>query len=115
MGKRPSVSILRIASALTGIAIVAAAIVFLDEWYQIGVVRDESLIRAYHFGSEAMLAHGGAKYQAADSYARWSLLAGLSLLPSAAAAFWAARRTSWRSLVLSGVLFATALLWIGTR
>jgi len=72
-------------------------------------------IRAHHFGSEAMLPHGGAKYETADSYAQWSLLAGLSLLPSAAAAFWAAMRTSWRSLVLSGVLFALALLWVGTR
>lgn len=115
MGERPSVSILRVASALVGVAIVAAATVLLNEWYQIGVVRDESVIRTYHFGSEAMLAHGGAHYATADSYARSSLLAGLSLLPSAAAAFWAAMRTSWRSLVSSGVLFVLALLWVGTR
>jgi hypothetical protein len=112
MRERTVISILRIASALVGVAIVAAASVLLDDWYQIGVARDDSLIRAYHFGSEAMLAHGGAKYETADSYARWSLLAGLSLLPSAAAAFWAAIRTSWRSLALSGVLLVLA--WVGT-
>lgn len=69
MGSGRQCRILRVASALVGVAIVAAAIVFLDEWYQIGVVRDDSLIRAYHLGSEAMLAHGGTKYQTADSIA----------------------------------------------
>jgi len=108
------VSILRVASALIGVAIVAAAIVFLNEWYQIGVVRDDFLIRAYHFGSEAMLAHGGAHYETAESYARACLLAGLSLLPSAAAAFWAAVRTSPRILVLSGVLLVLSWLSVGT-
>ena len=78
------------------------------------MVRDHALIRAYHFGSEAMLAHGGAKYETAELYARASLLAGLSLLPAAAAAFWATIRSSWRSLVLSGVLLALSWLWVRT-
>ncbi len=40
------------------------------EYCQFGIIQDQALIRGYHFGSEAMIAYGGEKYQSAESYAQ---------------------------------------------
>ena len=56
----------------------AAAI--LDEWYTVGVQADPAKVEAYHFGSEAMVGHGGDHYRSAEAYASWSLMGGLAAL-----------------------------------
>ena len=44
-------------------------IIILNEWFRIGVIADPKEIGGYYFGSEAMMSHGGWKYQSASIYA----------------------------------------------
>jgi hypothetical protein len=106
-------SLLRILSALAVVGALLIGGIFLHQWYQIGVSKDLAVIRSYHFGSETIVAHGGAAYESAGAYARASPLAGLAFLPSAVMSVWALVRTSWRCLLLGLALFAVASAGIG--
>lgn len=53
------------------------AALFLEEWWVIGVVADPAVIESYHFGSEAMVGHGGWKYATAELYAITALAEGM--------------------------------------
>jgi hypothetical protein len=66
---------LRRVAALSPLALAAIyGAISLWEWWSIGVVADPATIAGYHFGSESMVAHGGAKYSSAAAYARSSLV-----------------------------------------
>jgi hypothetical protein len=55
----------------------ALAAASLTEWVRIGVVADPEVIKAYYFGSEAMVAHGGWTYRSAATYATTALAEGV--------------------------------------
>ena len=45
------------------------ALLVLWEWARIAIISDPKEIAGYYFGSEAMIVHGGWKYQSASTYA----------------------------------------------
>jgi hypothetical protein len=49
----------------------------LGEWWYVGVVADPDFVAEYHFGSEAMVHHGGRHYASAAIYAETVLREGL--------------------------------------
>ena len=44
----------------------------VSEWFKTGPSASQASIDAYHFGSEAMRYHGGAKYESAEVYSAWT-------------------------------------------
>ena len=82
----------------------------VSEWWHVAIVADPNTISSYHFGSEAMMGHGGWHYASAKIYA-WSALAEAFIF---AAALWllvtAWRRSSWRHLFGAVVLFVAIIV-----
>ena len=48
---------------------VGLSTIYAHEWYVIGLRADKSTIADYHFGSEAMIGHGGYHYSNPELYA----------------------------------------------
>jgi len=82
----------------------------VSEWWRIAVVADPNAIASYHFGSEAMMYHGGWHYASANIYA-WAALAEAFIF---AAALWlllkAWRRCSWRYLLGAVAVFVSIIV-----
>lgn len=55
----------------------------LTEWWYVGVVADPDYVAEYHFGTEAMLHHGGSHYASAAIYADAVLREGLIAVAAA--------------------------------
>lgn len=49
-------------------------LVFSSEVYTLAVIQDSEIIASYHFGSEAMVNHGGEKYRSVNHYLTSSLI-----------------------------------------
>lgn len=52
------------------------SLLFLHEWITIGIIADPETVQKYHFGSEAMVGHGGWFYKSAELYARSAMIQG---------------------------------------
>jgi hypothetical protein len=101
---------------LTFFAILCAALcvlvslLSLDEWVRIGVTADPALVESYHFGGEAMVAHGGWRYRSASLYA-WSAFGeGLFALGIGALLVISALRRSKRGMVIGIALAVIVFL-----
>lgn len=69
---------------------------FLQQWYQVAVIADPVVLRAYHFGTEAMVSHGGWRYHSAATYATSCLLSAILLLGVVGLFIVAWKKRSWR-------------------
>ena len=89
-----------------GLAVAALlAVVFLSEWVRVAVIADSATVESYHFGSEAMVGHGGWPYRTAALYARTSLVGGLvALVVTGAFVVAVVRRSRVLALVAYGLL-----------
>ena len=93
-------------------AVLLFASFLLTEWYAIGVEADPSTIEAYHFGSEAMIGHGGDHYRSAEAYANRMLLGALATLAVAGFFLFALVRRSGVAVV-AGYSIVLAVLAAG--
>jgi hypothetical protein len=95
------------------VAALVAVMILADTLY-IGVLASPPEIAEYHFGAEAMLAHGGPAYATAEAYVRHGMMtgglaAGLALI----AAFVASRATrSGGKLQVTWALRAPGYAWL---
>ena len=87
--------------------------VFLFEWFTIGVLAHPETIADYHFGSEAMLDKGGWYYRSASTYATVNLVEGIISIAVVLLFFLPALRRSW--LILLAPYTALFLLVIGNQ
>ncbi len=84
------------------------------EWYRIGVVADWEVIADYHFGSEAMIHHGGENYRSREAYARSVFTMMLSsLLVGAWLIFAWLRKSSLLAVLAYATFFVLLLLGCG--
>ncbi|WP_223787212.1 hypothetical protein [Marinicella meishanensis] len=78
-----------------------------SEYWSIAIVSDPNTIESYHFGSEPMVAHGGAKYRSAEAYARSSLIFTVMSLLGIVLPWFILRRFKSNQVLMS---FCTGLL-----
>ena len=67
-GMTPYVALHRAIGVLLAVGATAFLLLYASEWWQVGVVRQPSVLASYSFGSEAMLSHGGWHYRTAATY-----------------------------------------------
>ena len=90
---------------------VLLAWVHFSEWYEIGYIKNEEVIKEYHFGSEAMVGNGGSHYKSAESYAKNSLIYGLIAVLCLGTICLAIRKMSYKLLLstylVGGLVFVS--------
>jgi hypothetical protein len=82
----------------------------LYERVRFGVLADLDATADYRFGSDAMIGHGGAKYETAEQYAGSALIGGFAFLTILGVFAWSAAKRSALLLIAAWVLFVAALL-----
>ncbi|WP_412062620.1 hypothetical protein [Rubrivirga sp. IMCC45206] len=93
-------------------AVLLFAAAFLSEWHAVGVEADPATVEAYHFGSEAMVGHGGDHYRTAEAYASRMLTGGLAALGVAGVLVFGLVRRSGIA-VATGYVVVAAVLIVG--
>ena len=83
--------------------------IILSEWVRIGVIADLKVIDSYHFGSEAMIGHGGRQYASASSYARTALIEGICSFALGIFTFIASIKSNSRNAVIGCALI---VIWV---
>lgn len=102
---------LAIFSVLAALACGVAALAMLHEWWLVGVVADPREIARYHFGSEAMMTHGGPEYRSAHAYASSSLITGMGFVLASLGFVWAAKSRSTSALSLAAACAIGVTAW----
>ena len=98
-------------SSAPGLAVVSLfAVICLSEWFSIGVLAHPETIADYHFGSEAMMYHGGWEYRTAGTYATVNLVEGVVAVSIAALFLLPVLRRSWSWLLLPYSALVSLLL-----
>jgi hypothetical protein len=97
------------------VALFGLAALHFYEWWWVGHVADPKAIANYHFGSEAMIAHGGDHYRSAEAYAASALKLSVAqvilAIPFLAALLLKARWALWAAyIVLAAVAIGIQLL-----
>ena len=86
---------------IPAVLLVLFGLLVFREWWLIGFVADPQVVASYHFGSEAMIQHGGSHYLSAGTYAASSLRLSLVLWALAALFIVAWRLKSRHSLIVA--------------
>lgn len=80
------------------------------EALNIGLLASQADVDAYHFGSEAMVGHGGWRYESKIAYVASAVVESLLLLVSVVLLVWAAWRYSMKTALAAIAALATAIL-----
>ena len=91
-------------------AVLLLTAISLSEWYAVGVEADPAVIERYHFGSEAMLGHGGEAYRSPEAYARNALTRGLVTIGIASVFIVAMVRKSGLTVIAGYILIVAAIV-----
>ena len=84
-------------------------LIFLWEWFSIGVARDSSKIAEYGFGSGSMLEKGGSHYASAELYSHTMLVSALASIPGILAFCLAVNKKT------AIVTIAAYAIWLGAE
>lgn len=101
--------------AKTGFLLLALAMLLLAitigwEALNIGLLASQAEVDAYHFGSEAMVDHGGWRYESKTAYVASAVVESLLLLVSVVLLAWAVWRYSKKTALAAIAASATAIL-----
>ena len=86
---------------------IALCVLWLWEWYSIGVALDSTKTAEYSFGSGSMLEKGGPHYASAGLYSRRMLIDALASIPGIIAFCLAVKRKT------AAMTLAAYTIWLG--
>lgn len=93
-----------------GLAMLLLAATIGWEAINIGLLASQADVDAYHFGSEAMVGHGGWRYESKSAYVASAVVESFLLLVSVVLFAWATWRYSKKTVLAAIVASVTAIL-----
>jgi hypothetical protein len=89
----------------------SAALMWAWEFWVVGIIADPETVASYHFGSEAMMYHGGKHYGSATAYSVACLTATFLALAGLASSLFCLRKAKNEPLLKAyGCAGATVLM-----
>ena len=91
------------------LAMLLLAITIGWEALNIGLLASQAEVDAYHFGSEAIVGHGGRRYESKTASVASAVVESLLLLLAVLSLVWAAWRYSKKTVLAAIVVSATVI------